>query len=87
MVVATVELRMQGHDLSATSSTKVFVDLQRYTDELINNTLPPECDDCNFVISFGGASITNGAHTIGVSFFDGEEKEIASDAVDLVFAR
>lgn len=39
-----------------------------------------ECDDCMFVISFGGASITNGPHTIGVAFFDGET-ELAADAI------
>lgn len=86
-VVATVELRMTGHDLSATTATKVYVDQEQYTGELIDNTLPDDCDDsCKFVISFAGSSITNGAHTIGVGFFDGEI-EIATDAVALVFAR
>ena len=86
MVVATVELRMTGHDLSATTATKVYIDQQQFTGELIDNSLPAECDDCKFVISFGGASIANGTHTVGVSFFDGE-KELASDSVSLIFAR
>lgn len=86
MVVATVELRMVGHALSATTATKVYIDEQQHTGELIDNSLPAECADCNFVISFGGASIANGPHTISVAFFDGET-ELATDAVSLVFAR
>jgi hypothetical protein len=86
-VVATVELRMTGHELSATTATKVYVDLVQVTGELIDNTLPEACDDdCNFVISFAGASITNGPHNLGVTFFDGET-QLASDAVSLIFAR
>src|SRR5262245_56493473 len=69
-VVAAVELRMEGHDLTNVT-TKIYVDLQHYSD-LISNTLPSDCEDCNFVISFAGASITNGPHTIGVYFFAGE---------------
>lgn len=83
-VVASVELRLTGHDLTNTQA-RIYLDLQLYND-LISNTLPSECDDCNFVISFAGASITNGPHTIGVYFFDGEH-QVANDAVSLVFAR
>jgi hypothetical protein len=86
MVVATVELRMTGHELTGTTETKIYLDLERYTGDLIDNTLPSECDDCMFVISFGGASIANGPHTIGVDFFAGETR-LASDAIPLVFAR
>ena len=85
-VVATVELRMKGHELQNTTETKVYLDLEQYTGDLIDNTLPSDCDDCMFVISFGGASITNGPHTIGVYFFDGET-QLATDAIPLVFAR
>jgi hypothetical protein len=84
-VVASVELRMTGRELSG-ATTKVYLDLQPYTGDLIENTLPSECDDCNFVIAFGGASIANGPHTIGVYFYDGES-QIATDAISLVFAR
>ena len=85
-VVASVELRMEGHRLSDTTETKIYVDLQQFTGELIDNTLPADCDDCAFVIGFAGAAITNGPHTIGVNLFAGE-KLLASDAVKLVFAR
>jgi hypothetical protein len=83
-VVASVELRMEGHDLT-NAETRIFLDLNRYSD-LIGNTLPQECEDCMFVISFAGASITNGPHTIGVYMFDGET-QLATDAISLVFAR
>jgi len=86
MVVASVELRMKGHELSDTTETKVYIDLQHYTGELINNTLPSECDDCMFVISFNGPSIANGTHVISAHFYAGEN-EIASDAISLLFAR
>lgn len=86
MVVATVELRMQGRDLSNITETKVYVDLVQVTGELIDNTLPPECEKCMFVISWAGASITNGKHTIGVYFFE-NDKQIATDAISLVFNR
>jgi hypothetical protein len=83
-VVASVELRMEGRALT-NAETRIYLDLQRYSD-LITNTLPSECEDCNFVISFAGNSITNGPHTIGVYFFDGET-QLATDAISLVFAR
>ncbi len=83
-VVAAVELRLEGHALT-NAETRVSLDLQRYSD-LISNTLPAECDDCAFVISFAGASIANGPHTFGVSFFD-DDTELASDTISLVFAR
>jgi hypothetical protein len=38
------------------------------------------------VIGFAGATITNGPHTIGVYFFDGDT-QLATDAISLVFAR
>jgi hypothetical protein len=85
-VVASVELRMEGHGLSNTTETKIYVDLQQFTGELVDNTLPDECDDCAFVIGFAGASITNGPHTVGVYLFEGEN-QLASDAIPLVFAR
>jgi hypothetical protein len=85
-VVASVELRMEGHQLADTTQTKIYVDLQPYTGELIDNTLPDDCDDCAFVISFAGAPIANGPHTIGAYFFSGDQ-QIATDAVSLVFAR
>jgi len=85
-VVASIELRMEGHQLSDTSQTKVYVDLEHYTGELIDNTLPADCEDCAFVISFAGAPIANGPHTIGVYFFAGD-KQIATDAIPLVFQR
>ena len=85
-VVASVELRMEGHGLADTTETKVYVDLMHYTGELIDNTLPDDCEDCAFVISFAGAPIANGPHTIGVYFFAGD-KQIATDAIPLVFAR
>ena len=84
-VVASVELRMEGHDLT-NAETRIYLDLERYTGDLIDNTLPQECDDCSFVISFAGATITNGPHTIGVYFFDGET-QLATDAISLVFQR
>ncbi len=84
-VVAAVELRLEGHDLAETTETKVYLDLQQYSD-LITNTLPDECGTCNFVISFAGASIPNGPHNIAVYMYEGEE-QVASDSVDLVFAR
>ena len=83
-VVAAVELRMKGHQLT-NAETRIYLDLNRYSD-LIDNTLPSECDDCMFVIQFAGASIPNGPHTIGVYFFDGET-QLATDATSLVFAR
>lgn len=85
-VVATVELRMNGNELSNVTETKIYVDLMQYTGELVDNTLPSECDECMFVISFAGASITNGPHTVAVYFYEGE-KQIATDSVPLVFAR
>ncbi|HUS28672.1 MAG TPA: hypothetical protein VMZ53_09185 [Kofleriaceae bacterium] len=85
-VYASVELRMEGHKLERTTQTKIYVDLTQYTGELIDNSLPSDCDDCNFVIGFAGPTITNGAHTISAHFYDGEV-EIASDSVPLVFAR
>ena len=85
-VVASVELRMEGHNLSTTTETKIYVDLQQFTGELVDNTLPDECDDCAFVIGFAGADITNGPHTVGVYLFEGE-KQLATDAIPLVFAR
>jgi hypothetical protein len=85
-IVASVELRMTGHDLSNTTETKIYVDLQQFTGELIDNSLPAECDDCNFVIGFAGASIPNGPHTVAVYFFAGET-QLATDAIPLVFAR
>jgi hypothetical protein len=85
-VYASVELRMQGHNLTNTTETKIYVDLVQFTGELIDNTLPPECDDCMFVISFAGAAITNGPHTIAVYFFEGEE-QLATDSIPLVFSR
>jgi hypothetical protein len=85
-VYASVELRMEGHKLTNTTETKVYVDLVQHTGELIDNSLPDECDNCMFVISFAGSGITNGPHTIAVYFFDGET-QIATDAIPLVFAR
>ena len=85
-VYASIELRMEGHKLTTTTETKVYVDLVQYTGELINNTLPAECDDCMFVISFNGPTIANGPHTIGAYFFEGEA-QLATDAIPLVFAR
>lgn len=85
-VVASVELRMEGHNLTDTTQTKIYVDLVQYTGELIDNTLPDECDNCAFVISFAGAPIANGPHTVGAYFFAGD-KQIATDAVSLVFQR
>lgn len=85
-VVASVELRMEGHALGDTTQTKIYVDLQPYTGELVDNSLPADCTDCNFVIGFAGVSISNGPHTVGAYFFAGD-KQIASDAVSLVFAR
>lgn len=85
-IVASVELRMEGHMLSSTTETKIYVDLEQFTGELVDNTLPDECDDCAFVIGFAGASITNGPHTVAVYLFDGE-KQLATDAIPLVFAR
>jgi hypothetical protein len=83
-VVASVELRLEGHELT-NAETKIYLDLQPYSD-LITNTLPSECDDCAFTISFAGASITNGRHTIGIYLVDGET-ELATDAISVVFAR
>ena len=83
-VVAAVELHMQGHDLTS-ASTKIYLDLQPYSD-LIANTLPSECDDCNFTIAFAGALIDNGPHTFGIYFYDGET-QLATDAIRLVFSR
>ena len=85
-IYASVELRMTGHNLSHTSQTKIYVDLTQFTGEVVDNSLPPECDDCMFVIGFAGASITNGPHTIAAYFFDGDE-QLATDAIPLVFAR
>ena len=85
-IYASVELRIEGHKLSNTTETKIYVDLAPFTGELIDNTLPDDCENCSFIIGFAGAAITNGPHTIGVFFFDGE-KQIATDAVPLVFAR
>lgn len=85
-VVASVELRCEGHQLGDTTQTKLYVDLQPYTGELVENSLPASCDDCNFVIGFAGAAITNGKHSVGAYFFAGD-KQIASDTVSLVFAR
>lgn len=85
-IVAAVELRMEGHQLTNTTETKVYLDLQHYTGDLIQNTLPEECESCSFVISFGGVSIPNGPHTIAVYFFDGET-QLATDAIPVVFAR
>jgi hypothetical protein len=83
-IVAAVELHLEGHALQ-NATTKSYLDLASYSD-LITNTLPSDCDDCRFTISFAGASITDGAHTIGVYFFDGE-MQIATDAVSVVFQR
>jgi|ERR1043165_8585096 hypothetical protein len=85
-IVASVELRMEGHQLSDTTETKIYIDLQHYTGELIANTLPDDCDDCSFVISFAGAPIANGPHTIGAYFFAGD-KQIATDSIPVVFQR
>jgi hypothetical protein len=83
-VVAVVELHMEGHELM-NAETRIAVDQQPYVD-LVSNTLPSECNDCSFVIGFAGASIANGPHTIGVSFFEGET-QLATDTVSLVFQR
>jgi hypothetical protein len=86
-VVATVELRMNGSELSNVTETRIYIDLMQHTGELIDNTLPGECDDeCMFVISFAGANITNGPHTVAAYFYEGA-KQIATDAIPLVFAR
>jgi len=85
-IVASIELRCEGHLLADTTQTKIYVDLQPFTGELVDNSLPTDCDDCNFVVGFAGAAITNGPHTVGLYMFAGE-KQIASDAVALVFAR
>ena len=87
VVVGTIELRMQGRELTETTETRVYVDRVHHTGELIDNSLPDECDDeCNFVIAFAGASIPNGPHIIGVTFFAGEE-QLATDAVSVVISR
>ena len=85
-IVASVELRLEGHYLSATTETKIYIDLQHYTGDLVDNTLPDECERCDFVVAFAGNSITNGMHTVAVYFFAGEE-QLATDAIPVVFAR
>lgn len=84
-VVASVELRCRGHNLTSAHDTEILLDGQHYSD-LIENTLPANCDSCNFVISFAGASITNGTHTIGIDIHDAT-KPIASDQITLNFQR
>ncbi len=86
-VYASVELRMQGHQLTGTTQTKIYVDLEQHTGELVNNTLPEECDEqCSFVISFYGASIANGSHSVSVYFY-ADDVQLAADVVPLKFAR
>jgi hypothetical protein len=86
-VYATVELRMRGHLLTETTHTKIYVDRAQHTGELVNNTLPEDCDEeCSFVISFAGASIPNGPHTVAVYFY-ADDNQLATDVVPLVFAR
>ena len=43
-VVATVELRMKGHELTNTTETKVYLDRERYTGDLVlrQGTVLPE---------------------------------------------
>jgi hypothetical protein len=84
-VVASVELRMEGHHLQDTTQTKIYLDLQPYSD-LIENSLPDECGSCMFTIAFAGASITNGMHEISVYMYEGET-QIADDTISLKFQR
>lgn len=84
-VVASVELRMHGHRLEDTTQTKIYLDLQPYSD-LIENTLPDECGSCMFTIAFAGASISNGVHEISVYMYEGET-QIADDTISLKFQR
>lgn len=84
-VVASVELRIHGHRLTGTTETKIYLDLEPYSD-LLSNSLPSECGDCEFVVAFAGASISNGEHAVAVFFYEGET-ELASDTINLVFAR
>ena len=84
-VSASIELRLEGHELGSTMTTEVLVDGQHYSD-LIESTLPANCDSCKFTISFAGASIANGTHRIGVNLID-DNGPIASDQVTLMFLR
>jgi hypothetical protein len=85
-IVASVELRMEGRYLSSTTETKIYIDLQQHTGDLVDNTLPDECERCDFVIAFAGNMIPNGEHIIAVYFYAGEET-LANDALPVVFAR
>jgi hypothetical protein len=84
-VVASVELRLHGHRLEDTTQTKVYLDLQPYSD-LISNSMPDECESCDFTIAFAGASIPRGMHEISVYFYEGETP-VADDTVSLMFQR